>query len=120
MKPQAAQMLGVITVAMMTMAGCTNADDSTEPDQHTETSTPSPSNSTTSPRNATSTQDDITPELTAIEDQYDARVGVHAMDTSDGSTIEHRSEERFGFASTIKSLAVAELLARTTPEDLDE
>ncbi|MCI4010451.1 class A beta-lactamase [Brevibacterium sp. ZH18] len=120
MKPQTAQMLGVITVAMMTMAGCTNADDSTEPDQHTETSTPSPSNSTTSPRNATSAQEDITSELTAIEDQYDARVGVHAMDTSDGSTIEHRSEERFGFASTIKSLAVAELLARTTPEDLDE
>lgn len=42
------------------------------------------------------------------------------MDTSSVSAIAHRSDERFGFASTIKPLALAQLLDTTTPEQLDE
>lgn len=121
MKPRTVQVLGVITVAMMTIAGCASADNGTDSEQKSQTSTQSSDSSTTPPQGtASSSQKDITSELAAIEDKYDARVGVHAMDTSDGSFVEHRADERFGFASTIKSLAVAELLARTSPDDLDE
>lgn len=121
MKPRTVRVLGVITVAVMTIAGCTSADNGTESDQQPEGSTQSPGSSTTPPQGAASSaQEDITSELTAIEYKYDARVGVHAMDTGDETFVEHRSDERFGFASTIKSLAVAQLLATTSPEQLDE
>lgn len=65
-------------------------------------------------------QKDITGELEALEQDFEARIGVSAVDTGDGSTIDYRADERFGFASTLKVFAVAELLARTTDEDLDE
>ncbi|WP_166973319.1 class A beta-lactamase [Brevibacterium atlanticum] len=57
-------------------------------------------------------------QLKALEDRYDARVGVSAVDTADGTTVGHRGDERFGFASTLKVFAVAELLDRTTPKQL--
>lgn len=103
MKPRTVRMLGVMTVAAMTITGCASADTGTESDQQPQASTQQPDSSTTPPQGAAaSAQEDITSELTAIEDKYDARVGVHAMDTGDGSFVEHRSDERFGFASTIK------------------
>jgi beta-lactamase class A len=59
-------------------------------------------------------------QLTNLEDDYDARVGVSAVDTGTGDTVAHRDDERFGFASSLKVFAVAELLDRTTPEELEK
>ena len=56
--------------------------------------------------------------LGALEEQYDARLGVHAVDTGSGRTIDHRADERFAYASTIKALAAGALLAQTSSADL--
>lgn len=57
-------------------------------------------------------------QLTNLEDRYDARIGVSAIDTGTGEAVDHRGDERFGFASSLKVFAVAELLDRTTPKQL--
>lgn len=59
-------------------------------------------------------------ELAALETEFGARVGVQAIDTGDGRVVAHRADERFGFASTLKLLAAAVLLDRTTDAELAE
>ncbi|MCF2587273.1 class A beta-lactamase [Brevibacterium sp. UCMA 11752] len=100
----------LLTAAALTLVmatGCSPAD------AQTESASPTPSPDRTQ-------QQEVTAQLEAVENEYEARVGVSAIDTGDGSTVDHRSDERFGFASTLKVFAVAELLAATTPEELDE
>lgn len=63
---------------------------------------------------------DVSAELGALEEELDARVGVSAVDTGTGAVVEHRVQERFGFASTIKVFAVAELLRRVPPAEREE
>ncbi len=54
-----------------------------------------------------------------LEAGFDARLGVYALDTGTGRTVEHRADERFAHASTFKALAAAAVLDRTTPAELD-
>ncbi|WP_240675027.1 class A beta-lactamase [Cellulomonas endophytica] len=54
-----------------------------------------------------------------LESATGARLGVWALDTATGRTVEHRADERFGLASTHKVLSVAALLAALRPGDLD-
>lgn len=54
--------------------------------------------------------------LAALEKTFDGRIGVAAVDTADGRTLGHRSDERFPFCSTFKMMAVSALLARL-PKD---
>ena len=58
--------------------------------------------------------------LAALEAEFDARVGVSAVDTGDGRSIGHRADERFLYASSLKALAAAALLDVTTADDLAE
>nr|WP_237728189.1 serine hydrolase [Cellulomonas sp. APG4] len=58
---------------------------------------------------------DLSAEIGALEDQFAARVGVSVVDTGTGTTVEHRADERFGFASTIKLFAAAALLRDVPP-----
>ncbi|WP_217897224.1 class A beta-lactamase [Geodermatophilus saharensis] len=60
----------------------------------------------------------VAARLAALEEEYGARLGVHAVDTGSGRTIAHRADERFAYASTVKALAAGALLARTSPVDL--
>ncbi|WP_432543557.1 class A beta-lactamase [Kineococcus sp. SYSU DK002] len=55
-----------------------------------------------------------------LEREFDARLGLFAVDTGSGKTVTHRADERFGFASTYKALAAGALLAETTDAELDE
>ena len=57
--------------------------------------------------------------LESLEAEFDARIGVSALDTDSGEVVEHRAEERFGYASSLKVLAAAELL-RQVPVDQRE
>ncbi|GIG00089.1 class A beta-lactamase [Catellatospora citrea] len=54
-----------------------------------------------------------------LETRFDARLGVYAIDTGTGRTVEHRADERFAYASTYKALAAAAVLDTTTAEQLD-
>lgn len=49
-------------------------------------------------------------EFAALETQFDARLGVYAVDAGTGREIEWRGDESFAYASTIKALAAAALL----------
>ncbi|MEK6343816.1 MAG: class A beta-lactamase [Curtobacterium sp.] len=57
--------------------------------------------------------------LAALEDRADARLGVVAVDTEDGTTLAYRGSERFPFASTNKVFVAAAVLDRSTAADLD-
>lgn len=59
-------------------------------------------------------------DFAQLEEDFDALVGVYAIDTGTNETIEYRSDERFAFASTYKALAAAILLQQNSPEDLEE
>ncbi|WP_096187322.1 class A beta-lactamase [Evansella halocellulosilytica] len=55
-----------------------------------------------------------------LEEEYDARLGVYALDTGTGETVAYRSDERFTYGSTFKPLAVGVLLQQKTIDDLDQ
>ncbi|MFY1686217.1 class A beta-lactamase [Micromonospora sp.] len=54
-----------------------------------------------------------------LEERFDARLGVYAIDTGTGRTVEYRADERFAYCSTFKALAAAEILDGTTDAELD-
>jgi beta-lactamase class A len=54
-----------------------------------------------------------------LEAQFDARLGVYAVDTGSGQEVAFRADERFAHASTVKALAAAAVLDRTTSAELD-
>lgn len=74
---------------------------------------------TEAPSDEATTSDSID-AVEALEQEYDARVGVFMIDLEDGSALSHQGDERFGFASTMKTFAVAALLHSTDAEELDD
>ena len=58
-------------------------------------------------------------EFQRLEKTFQARLGIYAVDTGTGRTVEHRPDERFAYASTWKALAAAEVLDGTTDAELD-
>lgn len=62
----------------------------------------------------------MTADFAKLEEEYDARLGVFALDTGTNQTVEYRSDERFAYASTHKALAVGVLLQQKSIEDLNE
>ncbi|RIJ51686.1 class A beta-lactamase [Clavibacter lycopersici] len=63
---------------------------------------------------------DVSAELQALEGEFDARVGVSVLDTGTGDSVAYRSDERFGYASTLKLFAAAELLHDVPADQRDE
>ncbi|NQX03434.1 class A beta-lactamase [Rathayibacter sp. VKM Ac-2856] len=63
---------------------------------------------------------DLSAALTALEAEFDARIGVSAVDTGTGRRVEHRQDERFGYASSIKALAAAAFLRTVPAAERDE
>ncbi|MFD1173254.1 class A beta-lactamase [Oceanobacillus picturae] len=59
-------------------------------------------------------------QFAALEDDFDAQLGVYALDTGSNQTIAYRAEERFAFSSTYKALAAALLLEQNEIEELNE
>jgi beta-lactamase class A len=58
-------------------------------------------------------------EFRRLEQTFGARLGIYAVDTGTGRAVQHRSDERFAYASTWKALAAAEVLDDTTDVELD-
>ncbi|KRG13723.1 beta-lactamase [Virgibacillus soli] len=59
-------------------------------------------------------------DFAKLEEEFDARLGVFALDTGTGETISYRADERFAYASTHKALAVGALLQQISIEDLNQ
>ncbi|WP_181313031.1 class A beta-lactamase [Nocardioides campestrisoli] len=104
-------------VLALGLGACSPAETPTgSPDPGATASSATPSGSPTASGTATPADVDFSP----LEQQYDARLGVFAVDTGSGTTVEHRADERFAYASTFKALAAAALLDRLEPEEWDE
>ncbi|MEW2430733.1 class A beta-lactamase [Micromonospora sp. NPDC047644] len=100
----------VATVAtVVSLAGCSGGDnrDSTE-----ARTTPDPE-VTLAPSPAADG------EFRRLEEQFGARLGIYAIDTGTGRTVQYRADERFAYASTWKALAAAQVLDGTTDAQLD-
>jgi beta-lactamase class A len=98
----------VAALTVLVVAGCAAPPSSTTP------STPPASPS------AQPIAIDVSAELDALELEYDARVGVSAIDTGSGDSVAFRADERFGFASTVKVFVAAEFLRQVAPADRDD
>jgi beta-lactamase class A len=61
-----------------------------------------------------------TDRLAELEQRFDARLGVYALDTGTGRELAHRADERFAMCSVFKALAAASVLDRYPPEHLEE
>ncbi|WP_074433083.1 class A beta-lactamase [Neobacillus dielmonensis] len=59
-------------------------------------------------------------EFANLESQFDARLGVYAIDTGTNRTVSYRPNERFAYASTYKALAAGALLQQSSMDQLDE
>lgn len=55
-----------------------------------------------------------------LEDKYDARLGIFALDTNTNQTVTYRPDERFAYASTHKVFTVGALLQQNAIADLSE
>lgn len=69
---------------------------------------PAPSSTATAPR----------ADFAPLEREFDARLGVYAVDAGTGRELAHRADERFGYASTHKAFSSAAVLQRTSVEGL--
>ncbi|WP_432512255.1 class A beta-lactamase [Kineococcus sp. SYSU DK001] len=99
---------------VLVLAGCGSAPaDDTAPAE----APAAPAGTVTSP--AGPTAEVAGARFAQLEREFDARLGVFAVDTGSGRTVAHRAGERFGFASTYKALAAGALLAATTEAELD-
>lgn len=59
-------------------------------------------------------------EFDRLEEEFDTRLGVYALDTATGEEVTYSSDERFPYASTFKPLACGAVLADRTVEGMDE
>ncbi|OYD07405.1 class A beta-lactamase [Paludifilum halophilum] len=62
----------------------------------------------------------VTDDFAKLEEKFDARLGVFALDTGTNQTVTYRPDERFAYASTHKALSVGALLQQKSIEDLDQ
>nr|WP_062994656.1 class A beta-lactamase [Nocardia mikamii] len=58
-------------------------------------------------------------EFRDLEARLHGRLGVYALDTGTGRTVEYRPDERFPYCSTFKALAAGALLSSLPPAELD-
>lgn len=59
-------------------------------------------------------------QFSQLEKEFDARLGIYAIDTNTEETIEYKSDDRFAFTSTYKALAAAVILQQNSLDALDE
>ncbi|CDH04567.1 Beta-lactamase (Penicillinase) (Contains: Beta-lactamase form I; Beta-lactamase form II) [Xenorhabdus bovienii str. oregonense] len=71
----------------------------------------------TFPIHATTQQNQITNQLSALEKNANGRLGVVLIDTADHSTITYHAHERFPLCSTSKMMAVSALLKKSETDE---
>ncbi|WP_331743424.1 class A beta-lactamase [Kitasatospora sp. NBC_01300] len=100
----------VALLAAALLSGCGSAG----PSSHAAAGAPAPVSS------AMPAADTTSASFKGLEQQFGARLGVYAVDTGSGREISYRADERFAYASTIKSLAAGALLRKASDEELDK
>ncbi|AXI10925.1 class A beta-lactamase [Oceanobacillus sp. 143] len=62
----------------------------------------------------------INNDFAKLEDEFDATLGVFALETGTNQRVTYRPDERFAYTSTHKALAVGALLQQNSVEDLNQ
>ncbi|PEP57893.1 class A beta-lactamase [Bacillus pseudomycoides] len=92
----------VLFLSCVTLIGCSNSNTQSEPPKQTKQ------------------ENTVNHSFARLEKEFDAKLGIYALDTGTNQIITYRSDERFAYASTHKALAVGILLQKKSIEDLDE
>ena len=103
--------------AVILLAGCAPAASSPSSSSSSSPSSPAVSTSTPTVAPPAETADS---DFAALETEFDARLGVFALEVDTGRSLAYRADDRFGFASTIKALAAAVVLQQGSNAELDE
>ncbi|MCK0472325.1 class A beta-lactamase [Halalkalibacter sp. APA_J-10(15)] len=108
------QILALIGLVLM-VVGCSDEKEQVVIQSETENT------GTTNQTSETITEKETTMEkFEQLEKEYDARLGVYAIDTGTKETVEFREDERFAYTSTSKALAAAVLLKQNPISVLEE
>ena len=92
----------LLFVAVIGLAGCSNEEEN--------------SNESSEPEQTLQSEE----AFKELEDEFDARLGVYAIDTGSDKTVTYREDERFAYASTFKALAAAAILQTKSMEELEK
>lgn len=106
-----AVLAAVASVALAPLIAC-SASDGTD-----DGAAPSPQ--ATEPVATSGPSDAAESDFVRLEAEFDARLGVYALDTGTGAFVAYRADERFAYCSTFKVLAFGAVLRQTPVEDLD-
>ncbi|MEB9907266.1 class A beta-lactamase [Bacillus anthracis] len=92
----------VLFLSCATLIGCSNSNTQSEP-----------------PKQAKQ-ENTVNHSFAKLEKEFDAKLGIYALDTDTNQTVTYQSDERFAYASTHKALAVGVLLQKKSIEDLNQ
>ncbi|MGN7893981.1 class A beta-lactamase BlaIII [Bacillus sp. 22475] len=98
----------VVLISCVSLIGCSNSNAQSEPPKQTNQA------------NQIKQENTGNQSFAKLEKEYDAKLGIYALDTGTNQTIAYHSDDRFAFASTSKSLAVGALLRKNSLEALDQ
>ena len=118
----------VLALALIPLAGCAAGTESSVPPAETAAQTAPAVDSEQTVEQSAESKQTADSEQTAesdlafgqLESQFDARLGVYAIDTGTGQTVAYRADERFAYASTFKALAAGAILLQNPIDQLDE
>ncbi|MEK5121923.1 class A beta-lactamase BlaIII [Bacillus sp. FSL R9-9492] len=98
----------VVLLSCVSLIGCSNSNTQSEPPKQTNQA------------NQIKQENTDNQSFAKLEKEYDAKLGIYALDTGTNQTVAYHSDDRFAFASTSKSLAVGALLRKNSLEALDQ
>ncbi|MGE6597493.1 class A beta-lactamase BlaIII [Bacillus proteolyticus] len=98
----------VVLLSFVSLIGCSNSNTQSEPPKQANQA------------NQIKQENTGNQSFAKLEKEYDAKLGIYALDTGTNQTVAYHSDDRFAFASTSKSLAVGALLRKNSLEALDQ
>jgi len=115
--PSGGRLCGALA-AVVLLIGCTAAAKNTAALTPPATGPAAPLAATS----AASTADAVSSDrrFSMLEEEFDATVGVYALDTGSGRSVTFRADRRFPYASTFKALQAGVLLKQRSDHDLDK
>ncbi|MGW4204615.1 class A beta-lactamase [Streptomyces sp. NPDC004726] len=113
-----ASLAALTALAAVPLVGCTKAADTASPPATDPAGAKAAD--TASPPETHEAKAPTGDAFAALEREFDARLGVYAIDTGSGRTVLHRPDERFAYCSTHKALSAAAVLQQNTLEELEE
>ncbi|QBI55508.1 class A beta-lactamase [Streptomonospora litoralis] len=106
-------------LAMAPLASCAAAEESAAPAASGSSAPGTPPGAAAAPGQKPVPPGEYRPELLRLEREFDADLGVYALDTGSGEVVSFGADERFAYASTHKAFSAGAVLEQTPMEGLD-